>query len=88
MTNGLKKRMNGKFSRMKVLRKLEIRGFFCNFGNLKDVTMTFFKKIKPSWIIHIFALLHAVVALSCRVSGVDDELLLTMLTMAMSLIIC
>jgi len=88
MTNGLKKRMNGKFSRMKVLRKLEIRGFFYIFGNLKDVTMTFFKKIKPSWIIHIFALLHAVVALSCRVSGVDDELLLTMLTMAMSLIIC
>ena len=41
-----------------------------------------------SWIIHIFALIHAAVALVCRLSGVSDELLLTVLTMAMSLIIC
>ena len=41
-----------------------------------------------SWIIHIFALIHAAVALVCRLAGVSDELLLTVLTMAMSLIIC
>ena len=38
--------------------------------------------------IHIFALLHAVVALTCRLTGVIDELLLTMLTMIMALLIC
>ena len=38
--------------------------------------------------IHIFALLHAVVALTCRMTGVIDELLLTMLTMIMALLIC
>ena len=40
------------------------------------------------WIIHIFALLHAVVAFGCRMTGLDDQLLLTVLTMALSLIIC
>ncbi len=44
--------------------------------------------IKTSWIIHLFALLHAVVALSCRLAGIEDELLLTILTMTMALIIC
>lgn len=44
--------------------------------------------IKPLWIIHIFALLHSVTALSCRLCQVNDELLLTMLTMAMTLLIC
>ncbi len=44
--------------------------------------------IKVSFIIHIFAVLHAAVALVCRFSGIDDELFLTILTMAMSLIIC
>ena len=46
------------------------------------------RNISPSWIIHIFALLHAAVALICRIAGVGDELLLTVLTMAMSLLIC
>lgn len=46
------------------------------------------KRIGPSWIIHLFALLHAAVAFGCRMGGVDDELLLTVLTMAMALIIC
>jgi hypothetical protein len=46
------------------------------------------RPIKLSWIIHIFAILHALVALGCRLSGVDDQLLLTVLTMALSLIIC
>ena len=35
------------------------------------------KRIGPSWIIHLFALLHAAVAFGCRMGGVDDELLLT-----------
>ena len=44
--------------------------------------------IKVSGIIHIFALLHAAVALICRFAVIDDELLLTVLTMSLSLIIC
>ena len=46
------------------------------------------KSIGLPWIIHIFALLHAVVALVCRAAGIDDQLFLTVLTMAMGLIIC
>lgn len=46
------------------------------------------RHIKISWIIHIFAALHAVVALSCRLAGFEDELLLTILTMTMVLLIC
>lgn len=45
------------------------------------------KSISLGWIIHIFAFLHAIVALSCRFAGIDDELLLTILTMALALII-
>lgn len=50
--------------------------------------MPVFSKIKPQWIIHSFALLHAMVALSCRMAGIEDELLLTILTMAMALLVC
>ena len=57
-----------------------------NFG-LDFNDMRRFHNIKTSWIIHTFALLHVLIALGCRLSGVDDQLLLTMLTMAMSLII-
>ena len=46
------------------------------------------KSIRLPWTIHIFALLHAVVALVCRTAGIDDQLFLTVLTMAMGLIIC
>jgi len=46
------------------------------------------KSIKLGWIIHIFALLHAATALGCRFAGIADELLLTILTMALALIIC
>lgn len=46
------------------------------------------KSIGPAWIIHIFAILHAAVALFSRLAGIDDQLLLTVLTMTMSLIIC
>lgn len=46
------------------------------------------KNINTSWVIHIFALLHAAVALCCRLAGIEDELLLTILTMTMALIVC
>lgn len=46
------------------------------------------KDIKVYWIIHLFALLHAMVALICRHAGINDELLLTVLTMSMVLLIC
>ncbi|MBR5833542.1 MAG: histidine kinase [Bacteroidales bacterium] len=50
--------------------------------------MPSFSNIRPMWIIHSFALLHAVVALSCRLAGIEDELLLTFLTMTMVLLVC
>ena len=46
------------------------------------------EKIRIGWIIHTFALLHAAVALLCIRTGVEDELLLTILTIAMALLIC
>lgn len=46
------------------------------------------KRIRTGWIIHIFALLHVAVTLLCRYSGIGDELLLTLLTMVMALLIC
>lgn len=48
----------------------------------------YMKRSNIAFIIHIFALLHAVVAVSCRLAGIEDELLLTILTMAMVLLIC
>ncbi len=50
--------------------------------------MMHISNIKASWIIHLFAFLHAAVALGCRLAGIEDELLLTILTMTMTLIIC
>ena len=50
--------------------------------------MRFITNIKSGWIIQIFAILHALVALFCRFVEIDDELLLTMLTMVMTLLIC
>ena len=50
--------------------------------------MSKLRNIRTSWIIHLFALLHALVALGCRLAGVEDQLLLTLLTMALSLILC
>ena len=49
-------------------------------GKLKDINI--------AWVIHVFALLHAVVTLVCRHSGLNDELLLTVLTISMVLLIC
>ena len=50
--------------------------------------MGILRNISTTWIIHIFAILHAVVALSCRLAGIEDELLLTLLTMTMAMIVC
>lgn len=50
--------------------------------------MPAYSNIKPAWIIHLFAILHAIVALSCRMAGIEDELLLTLLTMTMVLLVC
>lgn len=43
---------------------------------------------KVSVVIHLFAALHAVVALLCRTAGVNDELVLTLLTIALIVLIC
>ena len=43
---------------------------------------------KESWIIHGFALLHAAVALGCRVGGLADDMMLTLLSMLMVVLIC
>lgn len=50
--------------------------------------MGIIRKLSTTWIIHIFAILHAAVALSCRLAGIEDELLLTILTMTMALVVC
>ncbi len=50
--------------------------------------MGFFKNIKSSWVIHIFALMHAIATLVCISAGIKDEMVLTILTIAMVVIIC
>ena len=57
------------------------------FGQ-KFEKMASIRNIKVSWIIHIFAFLHAATAFGCRHAGLEDELLLTILTMTMALMIC
>ena len=46
------------------------------------------KRIGTSWLIHIFALLHAAVTVTCTLLFWRDSLLLTALTMALTIIIC
>lgn len=46
------------------------------------------KQLKTYAIIHIFAVIHVIATLLCRLSDVDDSLLLTLLTMAMTVIVC
>ena len=50
--------------------------------------MKLFKNIGACWIIHIFAVLHAVLALGCRAFGYSDEMVLTLLTMTMVVVLC
>lgn len=44
--------------------------------------------VKNHIIIHSFALMHLVVALGCRLIGVADDLMLTLLTMLLVVVIC
>ena len=46
------------------------------------------RKIGYPWIVHGFALAHALVSYGSRVAGIDDTLFLTVLTMALTVIIC
>ncbi|WP_295935476.1 sensor histidine kinase [uncultured Alistipes sp.] len=46
------------------------------------------KALKAFGIIHFFAILHAAVALLCRLAGINDELVLTLLTIVMIVLIC
>ena len=46
------------------------------------------KLLKDFWIILGFALLNAAVALGCRLGGLQDEMMLTLLTMLLVVILC
>ena len=46
------------------------------------------KRFNIASIIHFFALLHAAAALLCNYLGAEDEIILTLLTMLMALLIC
>ena len=60
-------------------------GMVCFFIILLTVIM---RISKEGWIIHGFALLHAVVALGCRLGGLADDMMLTLLTMLMVVLLC
>jgi hypothetical protein len=45
-------------------------------------------KSRDALIIHLFAILHAGLALGCRALGLTDEIVLTLLTMLMVVIVC
>ena len=45
-------------------------------------------KSRDALIIHLFAILHAGLALGCRALGLTDEIVLTLLTMLLVVIIC
>lgn len=46
------------------------------------------KRLSDFWVIQIFVLLHVAVALLSRLAGLSDELVLTMLTMLLSVVLC
>ena len=46
------------------------------------------KKFGTGWMILLFALLHLGTAMLCRVAGLSDTLLLTLLTMTLTVLIC
>lgn len=50
--------------------------------------MAFLRSLKVGGIIHLFAVLHAAVALLCRLCAVNDELVLTLLTIVLIVLIC
>lgn len=94
-TNGTNKIFNDFFNRIfipifvdeEVLHKTRIVSFTgIPVHYMIDGVMN--QSLKPSTIIHIFALLHATAALVCALTSLNDELLLTILSMALILIIC
>lgn len=46
------------------------------------------RTMKSSGVIHLFALLHALVVIVCQWAGMDDALTLTIFTMTMTVILC
>lgn len=52
------------------------------------VYLSIMRSWKVQYVIHLFALLHAGVALGCRLTGLSDSLILTLLTMLLAAIIC
>ncbi|MBQ1936585.1 MAG: histidine kinase [Bacteroidales bacterium] len=46
------------------------------------------KQVKDTWIIHAFALTHAIVSMVCHFVGIADDIMLTLLTMLLVVIIC
>lgn len=56
--------------------------------NFIILLLDFMKISKEGWIIHGFALLHAAVALLCRLFGLADDMMLTLLTMLMVVLLC
>lgn len=55
---------------------------------LKYIRTNTIRPLRAGGIIHLFAVLHAVVALLCQLGGINDELVLTLLTIVMILLIC
>ena len=56
--------------------------------NFIILLLDFMKISKEGWIIHGFALLHAAVALLCRLFGLADDMMLTLLTMLLVVLLC
>lgn len=61
---------------------------FLDFSQHIHILVAAMRQLNIQWIIHIFAALHVVTTIVCRLAGLDDELLLTLLTMTMIVIIC
>lgn len=59
-----------------------------NFIILAVENTTAMRNLSNAWIIHGFALLHAMTTTACLGVGINDTIFLTLLTMAMTVIIC
>lgn len=59
--------------------------FFCTFVSADFPQM---KKISLLWLVLAFALLHSLTSFSLRLAGVGDELILSLLTMVLVVLIC
>ena len=61
---------------------------FLDFSQHIHIFVIRMKQVSAQGIIHVFAALHAVTTVSCRMVGMNDELLLTLLTMLMVALVC